>query len=44
MLDSEEQISVDKVIQKAFVEVNEEGSEAAAGTGMLIRFNIMLYL
>ena len=29
-------IKVDKVLQKAFIEVNEEGSEAAAVTGMYL--------
>lgn len=29
----DETLKVDKVIQKAFVEVNEEGSEASAATG-----------
>ncbi|XP_034485107.1 alaserpin-like [Drosophila innubila] len=41
MLDSNERLDVSKILHKAFIEVNEEGTEVAAATAMVVAVRSM---
>lgn len=41
MIDTDEILQIDKVVQKAFIEIDEKGSKAAASTGRLCETDLL---